>query len=44
MAGTNSVVFLIEVPPSASALKVECAEVGVVGTPGTIAVDVDGEV
>lgn len=38
----NSVVLLI--PPDAVAVKIECAEVGNTGAPGTIVVDIDGGV
>jgi len=41
-AEVNSVV--LQVPPDAVAVKIECAEVGATGTPGTIIVDIDGGV
>ena len=44
LASIDSEVIPIEVPPGATHLKVEAAEVGNTGTPGTIAVAIDGEV
>lgn len=32
------------VPPGANSVKIECAEVGATGTPGTIIVHIDGEI
>ena len=38
----NSIV--LQVPPDAAAVKIECAEVGATATPGTIIIDIDGGV
>lgn len=34
--------IVLQVPPEAVSVKIECAEVGATGTPGTIVVDIDG--
>jgi hypothetical protein len=44
LASVDTDDIVIVVPPDATALKVECAEVGNTGAPGTIIVDLDGEV
>ena len=36
--------LVLQVPPDAVAVKIECAEVGATGTPGTIIIDIDGGV
>ena len=35
---------ILLVPPGANSVKIECAEVGATGTPGTIIVYIDGEI
>lgn len=40
----EKVAVVLDVPPNANAVKIECAEVGVTATPGTIVVDIDGEI
>jgi hypothetical protein len=44
LAAIDYDVVKIDVPPGATHIKVECAEVGNTGAPGTIVVDIDGEV
>lgn len=44
LASIDTDVVLLDVPPGASHIKVECAEVGNTGAPGTIVVDIGGEV
>lgn len=44
LSSAESAVVVLDVPPGATHLKIEPAEVGVTATPGTIVVDIDGEV
>ena len=44
LAAIDYDVVILEVPPGATHVKVECAEVGNTGAPGTIVIDIDGEV
>ena len=39
---TDDVIFVV--PPGKTHVKIECAEVGNTGAPGTIVVDIDGEI